>query len=244
MAQVTTLVTTLKQTLKSHGITYARVAEQLELTEASVKRLFSDQQFSLARLEQICQMMDMEISDLVQLMSEQQQQVQQLTQEQEAEITKDLVLLLITVCVLNRWTMQDILNYYAISEHECLQRLAKLDKLKLIELLPHNKIKLRIASNFHWHENGPIQKFFQEKIAQEFFNHTFEQEDECLLVLNGMLSPETNREFQRKLERLAREFNELNKQDAHLPLTQRNGVTLVLAARNWRYGLLTPLLRK
>jgi len=241
MPQINNLLNTLKKTLKSHGLTYAQVAAHLELTEASVKRLFSEQQISLQRLEQICQLMHMEISDLVLLMNDQQPRLQQLTHEQEEEITQDLVLLLVTVCVLNRWTMEEILDWYNISEIECLQKLIRLDKLKIIELQPKNKIKLLIASNFSWRDAGPIQQFFHDKLAQEFFSSRFAGEDECLLVLKRMLSRASNQEFQRKLKRFAREFEELNKQDASLPLEERKGITVVLAARNWNYGLFRPL---
>lgn len=244
MAQINSLLAALKKALKAHGLTYASIAPALELTEASVKRLFSEQNISLQRLEQICQLMDMEISDLVQQMNEQQPRLQQLSVEQEQEITRDLVLLLVTVCVLNRWTMENITRFYKLSDAECLQKLAQLDKLKIIELLPKNKIKLLVATNFSWRENGPIQQFFQEKIAQEFFKSKFKTEDECLVVLNGSLSQQSNGEFQRKLKKLAREFDDINNDDAALPLDNRNGVTVVMAVRNWRYGLFEPLLRK
>lgn len=244
MPQINALLNTLKKALKAHGLTYADIAPKLDLTEASVKRLFSEQSISLARLEEICHIMDMEISDLVQMMSEQQPRLQQLTIEQEEEITHDLVLLLITVCVLNRWTLGEIVNFYNLKETECIQKLARLDKLKIIELLPKNKIKLLVATNFSWRNNGPIQTFFQEKIAQEYFKTEFKDQDECLLVLNGMLTSQSNGEFQRKLNKLAREFDDLNNQDAALPIEQRNGTTVVMAMRNWRYGLFKPLVRK
>ncbi|MET0355150.1 MAG: XRE family transcriptional regulator, partial [Cellvibrio sp.] len=84
----------------------------------------------------------------------------------------------------------------------------------------------------------------QEKIAAEYFKTRFRDDDECLIVLNGMLSPQSNGEFQRKLKKLARDFDDINNADASLPLEQRNGVTVVMAVRNWRYGLFAPLLRK
>lgn len=244
MAQINALLGSLKKVLKAHGFTYVDVARHLDLTEASVKRLFSEQTISLQRLEQICQMMELEISDLVQLMNEQQPRLQHLTVEQEQEITQDLVLLLITVSVLNRWTLGDIISFYKLSESECIQKLARLDKLKIIELLPKNKIKLLVATNFSWLDGGPIQNFFQEKVAQEYFKTKFKDEDECLIVLNGMLSSQSNGEFQRKLKKLAREFDDINNDDAALPINKRNGVTVVMAVRNWRYGLFEPLLRK
>ena len=52
MAQTSELIKTLKQALKAHGKTYAAVARELNLTEASVKRLFWQKNFSLERLDQ------------------------------------------------------------------------------------------------------------------------------------------------------------------------------------------------
>lgn len=243
MAQTTQLISTLKKALKLNGKTYADVAKALELTEASVKRLFSEESFSLQRLDQICQIMDIEISDLVVLMNAEQDQLQHLTTAQEQKLTQDLTLLLIAVCVLNKWTMSEIVECYALSETECIQKLAQLDRLKIIDLLPGNRIKLLVAANFGWLENGPIQQFFQEKIGREYFNARFNKDDECLVVLNGMLSTQSNGEFQRKLKRLAREFEALNTEDSSLPLEKRHGVTVVMAIRNWRYGLFQPLLK-
>ena len=63
------------------------------------------------------------------------------------------------------------------------------------------------------------------------------------MVLNGMFSAQSNAEFQRKLKRLAREFDVLNNDDAALGLEKRNGVTLVLAMRGWQYGLFQPFVK-
>jgi DNA-binding Xre family transcriptional regulator len=244
MAQTRELIKTLKTALKANGKTYADVAVELGLTEASVKRLFSQQSFSLVRLDKVCHMLNMEITDLVQLMNEQQQRLQQLSVEQEQEITADVTLTLVAVCVLNKWTMKNMLAYFRITEAECIRHLVKLDRLKVIELLPNNRIKLLVAPSFSWRKNGPIQSFFQKKISQEFFHTHFSRDDECLIVLNGMFSSQSNAELQRKLKRLAREFDLLNNDDAALDLEKRDGVTLVMAMRGWQYGLFKPLIKK
>ncbi|OMH38326.1 helix-turn-helix transcriptional regulator [Motiliproteus sp. MSK22-1] len=238
MSQTTQLVATLKRTLKAHGKTYADVAEHLQLSEASVKRLFSENSFSLLRLEQICQMIDLQISDVVQLMTDNaKSQLSSLTVEQEKDIAGDLELLLITVCVLNRWTLEQIQGYFQIPETNCIQHLAKLDRLKMVELLPRNRIKLLVAPNFKWLDNGPIQRFFQEKLEAEFFNSRFDKKQEKLLVINGMLADSSNAVFQRKMEQLVREFDELTNDDAQLAFEERKGTTVVLAVRPWQYGL-------
>ena len=64
MAQVDAILEALKAQLKAHKIRYRAVADTLNLSEASVKRLFRTQGFDLPQLQRICQMMDMDIGDL------------------------------------------------------------------------------------------------------------------------------------------------------------------------------------
>ena len=225
MAQTTLIIDTLKKTLKSYGKTYADVAEYLQLSEASVKRMFSQQSLSLQRLDSICEMLEIEISQLIQLANESTAlQIDELSYAQEQELVADTELLLVTVCVLHNWSLEDMLQYYTLSKARCIQLLAQLDRLKLIELLPNNKIKLRVSPNFKWREGGPIQQFFQKNIETEFFNSNFSVSDEKLIVLNGMLSKESNIRMQRKLERLSREFDEMTKEDAPLHLRRTHGL--------------------
>lgn len=243
MPQTQQLIETLKHALKAQKLTYADVARVLDLSEASVKRLFADKNLSLLRLEQICHLLQMEISDLVQQMNQRARRVDQLTREQETEIAGDRVLLLVTVCALNRWTLAEILDYFNIEEPDAIRCLARLDRLKIIDLLPGNRIKLLISPTFHWIENGPIHQLFRSRLQDDFFNSRFDRQAEKLVIVNGMLSPKSNAVLQKKMERLAREFAELNDEDAGLPLAQRHGVTMVVAMSDWRFGLFAGLRR-
>jgi len=243
MPQTHQLIDTLKYALRAHKKTYADVAQVLELSEASVKRLFADKNLSLLRLEQVCQLLNMEISDLVQLMNQRVCRVSQLTYEQEDEIAGDRVLLLVTVCALNRWTLEEMLAHFKITQPEAIRCLARLDRLRIIELLPGNRIKLLISPNFHWIESGPIQQLFHGHLQEDFFNSGFRRDNEKLQVVHGMLSRKSNAELQKKMERLAREFDELNNADAGLPLEERQGVTMVIAMSDWRFAMFADLKR-
>jgi len=180
-------------------------------------------------------------ADLVELMNSEQRRLEQLTVEQEQELVDDKTLLAVAICALNRWTMDEIVAFYDMTAGQCFQKLAKLDRLKLIDLLPNNRIKLLIAPNFRWQDNGPIQKLFQERLGPEFLRGRFDGDNECLIVLNGMLSQQNSADFQDKLRRLAWEFEAANREDSTLPLAQRRGLTTVLAVRGWQYGLFHPL---
>ncbi len=242
MAQTALLISQLKKSLKAYGLTYADVAEHLQLSEASVKRLFAANSFTLERLDQVCLLMGIEFADLVRQMGEAaESRLTELTQEQEKEIVADIALLLVTVCVLNQWKLADICDYFHLTEHQCINHLAKLDRLGLIDLLPKNRIKLRVAPNFKWLDNGPIQRFYQEKIEADFFRSQFDKKQERLIVANGMLTESSNVRFQRRMEQLIKEFDELTQDDVKVPLDERNGTTLVVAIRHWKYGLFDQL---
>lgn len=243
MSQTAELVNTLKRALKSQGLTYADVARQLDLSEGSVKRLFSEKHFSMHRFEQICQMMEMNISDIVQLMQQRSSKLVQLTREQEDQLVKDRKLLLVTVCALNRWTLEDILSVYKLNKTEIIHCLATLDRMQLIELLAGNKIKLLVSSNFHWIDNGPIQQFFNSKLAVDIFDSRFDRQTEKLVVANAMLSRQSNAVLQQKVSRLLWEFEQLNSQDAALEHDVKQGTTLVMAIRDWHFGFFADLKR-
>ena len=233
MAHAAQLIDSLKAALKSNGITYAQVARHIDLSEASVKRMFSQKHLTLARLEDICRMMDMEISDLIQIAAEKERYITHLTEDQEKELVKDKQLLLMAACLMNRWTVAEILATYNIDELDSIQMLAKLDRMKILELLPKNRVKLLVSRNFSWLPHGPIQAFFQEKVQQDFLNSRFQDEGEKRLFTNGMISVASNSILIKKIEKLAAEFHELHNEDINLPLDRKHGMAMLLAIRPW-----------
>ena len=66
-AHTSNLVATLKATLKSRNMTYRALALRLDLSEASVKRLFAEETFTLKRIEEICQVLEIDFFELARL---------------------------------------------------------------------------------------------------------------------------------------------------------------------------------
>ncbi|MFQ5645233.1 MAG: helix-turn-helix domain-containing protein [Thiogranum sp.] len=242
MANAATLIATLKIALKVHGLTYRDVAAGLGLSEASVKRLFSEGSFSLERLEAVCRLLDMSIGDLVRLADTGGPDLEELTAEQEQELVSDQKLLLVAVLVVQGWEFDDILARYRLEGPELVHCLARLDRLRLIDLLPKNRIKRLIAPNFAWRRNGPIEQYFSENVLGVFLHSRFDRPDESLAFVYGLLSDRSNALIQRRLEQVAREFNDLHREDQRLPLGRRKGSSMILAIRSWDFfaGLRRP----
>lgn len=244
MPQTAPLIDTLKQALKNHRITYAEIARRLNMSEANVKRMFASRRFSLDRLEDICALMQLELTDLFQLYEASRQRIDHLSAEQEKELVANTKLLLVAVSVRNRLSFDDIVDHYNISETECIHHLAKLDKLKIIDLLPNNRIKLRIDDAFRWLPGGPIDRFFEQQIKNQFLKSRFNGEMEQRLFLFGLLSDTSVQILQNKIQALSKEFTELHRQDTSLPLDKRHNIGLMLAIRPWELDVFTPLRHK
>ena len=233
MAQTASLIKTLKKALKAQGKTYLDVADALNLSEPSIKRMFADEHITLKRLDKICEMLEMEISELILMMQENSHLISQFTQEQEQDLVSDMCLFLVAVSCLNRWSFQDIIDHYDFSEASLRQYLKRLERLKFLQLLAGDRIKVLVSRNFAWLPDGPIQRFFNQQIQNEFFASSFDQQGEKLSVITGMLTTNSNAIIQKRIERLISEFSDLDTEDAKLPIQKRHGTTLVVAMRPW-----------
>jgi len=233
VSQITTLCDTLKQLLKARNITYKDLAKALELSEANIKRIFSSQSFTLERLEQICGLLELSLSDLFLLNSQKEHRITELTQEQEEELIGNKKLLLVAVCARDGWSFNDMTTHYQISEHECIRLLARLDKLKMLQLLPGNKYKLLIAQNFRWIPGGPLERFMNRDVIVEFMEDDFSQEQAFRFYMRGSYSAASAAIIKNRLNQLTQEAAALNQADAKLPLDKRQHLGLLLAMRPW-----------
>lgn len=244
MAHSGALVEVLKRELKTRGVTYAQVARKLGLSEASVKRMFSRREFTLKRLDQVCQLTHSDFSDLTRILNREETLISQLTQEQEKEIASSIKLFLVAVCALNHVGPEQIIEIYDVSQAECIQLLVKLDRIGFIRLLPGNRIRLLVSRDFAWLPDGPIQRFFKQHAHGDFVRSSFDRPDEYFVAVNGMLSAGSRATIVARLKRIAREFSELHNDDVRLPPSQRLNMTMLVAIRHWELQAFTELRRR
>ena len=233
MSQSLQIIITLKKTLKAKGIKYTDVAKHLCMSESSIKRQFTQGDISLSRLERICDLLSMDITDLLELVQLETMQIEQLSIQQERKIVSNPKLMLVTVLVLNNLTFEEIFEIYSFELPELIKMLLQLEKLNLIQLKPDNKIKPLISRTFEWQKNGPIQCYFETHIQDDFFACQFDKPGEIRVVINGMISPQSTQTMHKKIKQLSKNFNDFAYKDQNKNLEHRHGCTLVLALRPW-----------
>jgi transcriptional regulator with XRE-family HTH domain len=242
MPHAITLVDTLKRLLKARGITYGELAERIEMSEASVKRMFSQKNFTLQRLDQILSASGIEFDELSAAQNA-PSLISHLTLAQEREIIGDPRLLIVAVSAMNHIGFDDIVKFYDMSGVEVTKYLLRLDKIGFLELLPNNRVKLLIARTFGWIANGPIQTYFRHEAAADYLDSRFDGDDEVMRLVNVMLSKQSASALLERLKQVAAEFAQQHQHEIRLPLEQRHAISFMVAARPWVPRAFKTLLR-
>jgi len=233
----------IRKLLRARGMTYRELALNLGVSEPTVKRDLSRGNFSLGRLDRICEILGVGVDELIQNSFESTNLLTELSDVQEIGLISEPRLLLTTYLVLSDWKFNEILAAFRFGENELVSLLLTLDGMGLVDYRPPDRIRKRTARNFSWRKDGPVHRFFIERILPEFFAANFDTTAAGFHFMGGALSDSSMRYMAAELSRLAREFDALSRQDATLPLEDRNGCSAVLALRNWEFSEFTKLRR-
>ena len=232
------LLETLKRSLKARGLTYRDVARELDLSESSVKRLFSSGSISLTRVTRICRMLELSVYDLARLARTESEDLPRvLSLEEEQALAREPRLLGCFYLLLNGWSAGRIARRLGLDRSQTTRCLVGLDRLGLIELLPANRVKLRTARSIAWRRDGPVRKRYERQILSEFLGGPFDGALEVQRFESGEISEASMQILRRRIERLLAEMNELVELDMALPAAERQSVGLLIGLRPWVFSL-------
>ncbi len=233
MSEATQLIAAIKKQLKIQGMTYRDVARALKISEPSVKRLFASERFTIDRLVQVSNLLGYTLAELSREAQAGQPRLISLTLKQERDLVSDSKLLLVAVCSLNHWTMEEMVLYYKLGEAECIKYLLQLDKLRIVDLLPGNRIRIIVARDFDWLPSGPIRQYFIGNALDDFVTSGFTREDETMTFVHGMFTDQALAEILDELRKMRKKFAELHEASLAAPLAKRRGFGMLYALRQW-----------
>ena len=58
--------------------------------------------------------------------------------------------------------------------------LTRLDRLKLIDLYPKNRVRLLVSRRIVWRPDGPIRRQYEKQVKAQFVDYRFRGNDEWL----------------------------------------------------------------
>jgi hypothetical protein len=207
-------VEALKRAVHARGMTYAALGGALRLSEASVKRMFSRGTFTLARIEQILGVLELDLHEVAR-MCRASDSASLLTLEQETALAKDERLLSIFWLVVNEWTFGEILEGFAISRTELTVAFAKLEKAGFIEWASGDRARLLVPKDFQWRDGGPAKRAYSRRVMDEFLGSRF---DAPLELRSGALARRQAALRRRRRSHGLRAARAVPRSRAHRPL--------------------------
>jgi DNA-binding Xre family transcriptional regulator len=241
MSATQALLRGIKSALRARKLTYRELAAAIGVSEATIKRDLSRGHFSLHRLDQFCDALQLSLNDLTQPIGG-ADVLTQLSQAQEVALAGNPRHLVATYLLVNDWTFQEIIAAFRMDENELIDILLRLDKLRIIDYRPPHRIRKLTARNFSWRTDGPVHDFFVTRFAPEFLRSKFDEPGDVFRFAAGRLSADSLARFKGSLERLAAEFEELARNDARRS-GEREGCSAILAVRSWEFSEVTRMRR-
>jgi DNA-binding Xre family transcriptional regulator len=243
MTATHTLVIAIKQELKAADMNYADLAQSLGMAESSVKRMLSKGDVSLSRVDAICRALKLDFAELARRVADAQPLLAELSEQQEKAVVADKKLLLVAICVLSQWTLEQITAQYRLSDAECITYLAQLDRIGIIELKPLNRYRLKLSKAFKWRAHGAVMNYFRDHAVLDYFSGGFDGAGEGMLLVHGSISKPLAPSFLERLQRVAQDFAQQHQADQKLPDSSKEGYTLLLGMRSWEFKAFTHLRR-
>jgi DNA-binding Xre family transcriptional regulator len=241
MSATTILVRGVKTRLRVQAISYKELAAQLGVSEPTVKRDLSRGKFSLERLDKICEVLGVEVNDLIQPADS--SPLTELSDEQEQALVANPKLLLVTYLVVNDWKFNEIVSTFQLDENELVKVVLKMDRLRIVDFRPPTRMRKLTSRNFSWRKDGAVHEYFIRRVIPEFFGARFDSPSDEFRFMGGTLAPSSMMRMQASIRRLASEFEQLAHQDGKLPLRDRDGCTVILAMNSQEFSEFSKLRR-
>ena len=155
----------LKSVLKLKGIKYEQLAESLHCSLPTVKRIMGPEELSLSRLLQICEVAEIDLSDLERLAGRQDRKEENFTAEQQEFLAKNKSYFSYLMALYSGDTPQKIAAKHKLSQRSTDKYLVQLEKLDLVRVTGRLKVKPRYE-DFPALGNGPLAKVYFESFIQ------------------------------------------------------------------------------
>ncbi|WP_311269539.1 helix-turn-helix domain-containing protein [Sphingobium sp. WCS2017Hpa-17] len=158
-SQIPAMLSILKSELRAQGIRYADIAQQLRTSEITVKRYLSGKGLTLERLEEICRIAGLELTELHEMLfRHSESRARQLSDEQEMVLLGDLSAAFSFYLLRCGWQPSDIIKEFGLKDHQMFLILRTLERAGLIELMPRERIRLLTTRAVEWQPSGPLRR--------------------------------------------------------------------------------------
>lgn len=185
----------IKEMLKSRNISYAKLAEALEVSEVTVKRMLNQDDISMDRLLTLADIVDCNLSELLSEVERESADIKCFSKEQDAAFTKypHLFQYFMELSVRKK-TPEEISDKYNLNEVSNYLYLRALENLELLSLLPENKVQFKSDSPMTFSPDSQFSSFMMVTSIQQACEAMLAPERDERYTVSAIIVPESEYE--------------------------------------------------
>ena len=204
------LTRALKRLLKVRGLTYRDLGRRLALSEASIKRIFGRTDGPIGKLIRICNVLEIDFLSLVMHAHKDHARINYLTEAQELFFAANLPYFDVFVeLTMRKRSIAELQALHGLKAASIRKYLKKLEALGLLEVHPHDRIRVRLHEPVGFAKDGVFRVAFTQRFVRQIAKRLGDSKHrEFLLTREWMLSPSTRSDFTLALQSLCTEFDQ------------------------------------
>lgn len=204
----------LKALLKKRGYSYDFLARELGVSLPTVKRTLSAPDITLNRLSKICNSLGVQLHEFLEISRTADGDLYCFTAEQELFFAKNPGYLYYLLALYgSRKTPADLEKICGLNKRSTYKYLAKLSEMKLIRMLPQNRVRVMITGLIGWSEDGLLGKSISNKRIQSMADGAMARNAPSLYTeLSGRrLTEKQYEEMKEELRALTAKYRRISK---------------------------------
>jgi transcriptional regulator with XRE-family HTH domain len=226
--EIPAILSTLKRLLKAKGILYSEVARRMGLSETTVKRYLTGHGLTVEILEILCHIVDLRLSDAF-AMAREDIDATSLTLEEERELAKEPFLAALFYMLAQGLAPDTLQRDFRIGDADLNRYLTTLDRLGLIRLFPHNRVRVSVNRNFSVRPGGPLMRLAHQTLLKGFFEK-FDVDEPDWSFAYAKLSKSSMELVRDLFKKFIEAFEQIADGDRELPIdrAQWNGLLFMI----------------
>ncbi len=205
----------LQGVLKARGMTYADLAQRMEVSEPTVKRIFAGHDCKLSRLLEICGILEVPLADVLHRAERTAEQAVTLPVAVEARLAAEPSLFHLFILLREPIPQQEIEQRFKLSGEDMFRMGRRLEALGLAEVHPGNRIRITRTEPLKFRADGPLIPLLKE-INTRFLGQVIDTpggNQTSFFTISRRMLPDTAAYIAREIESLKESIAELARQD-------------------------------
>ncbi len=198
----------LKNILRVQKISYAHLAKRIDVPEDTLKKWFTAEDGAYSRISLICQASGVSFPELLGDLERQNVEIYEMAEKQQSYFSKDYQAFKVYwLLVYERLSADSIQTMLELDPREFKKILFQLDRLKLIELGPYEKVVIPKVVPIHWSPKG----VFMRKVFTDWSRGVVEKSisskrGDDIILQYFQISLESENELREDLKKLEEKY--------------------------------------